>query len=429
MKIPAILLSLLLIAPVSVAQLPGDYRSTTYSSVNDWKTVNTWEKFITYPDYWLTPTQAPSVIRLNANVTILSYVDLVDNLGFQNSNIILQVGDGAISTPNDPYKVSDYKVLVIRGDVDITNQKPKIVIKENGIMIILGNLIMGNKTVLENDGFLVVDGTLSFGTASGKAIYSEGDPPLDPLLFLPDGNLSVDPDDLPGGNDASNAALDFDQLCDITLIPGFDVDDPRREILPAICAFIQTGGNNPLPVELLSFNASINEFTVTLAWQTASELNNDYFTLLRSVDGINYKEIGKVDGSGTTNEAYEYEYVDEHPMPGISYYRLTQTDFDGTTELLGTVPVNFALDGSALRAYPNPFSDGVLNIRLTGLEKNKPVRMEISDLTGKSADRQIHNSRTGRIFDGRSGHYGPFPRRQLYHHGHAGQTVIPGEDH
>ena len=87
-----------------------------------------------------------------------------------------------------------------------------------------------------------------------------------------------------------------------------------------------------LPVELtLLYGICIDENTVELRWQTASETNNDYFTILRSFDGINFEEIGIVMGAGTTTEFHNYEYYDTDEKEGVVYYKLRQTDFDGNT--------------------------------------------------------------------------------------------------
>lgn len=90
--------------------------------------------------------------------------------------------------------------------------------------------------------------------------------------------------------------------------------------------------NALLPIELtMLYGVCIDENMVELRWQTASETNNDYFTILRSFDGINFEEIGIVMGAGTTTEFHNYEYYDTDEKEGVVYYKLRQTDFDGNT--------------------------------------------------------------------------------------------------
>lgn len=90
-----------------------------------------------------------------------------------------------------------------------------------------------------------------------------------------------------------------------------------------------SGSNTTLPIELLFFNATLSNEHVDLNWSTASELNNDYFTIERSNDGVNWEKINETNGAGTTTQRTNYSAIDERPLQGISYYRLKQTDFDG----------------------------------------------------------------------------------------------------
>jgi hypothetical protein len=96
-----------------------------------------------------------------------------------------------------------------------------------------------------------------------------------------------------------------------------------------------------LPVELMSFNAYKSENEVHVKWVTAMELDNDYFEVQRSSDGIDFEVIQIIDGFGTSNEAHEYFTEDLNPIPGNSYYRLRQVDFDGQNETFSPVAVNY----------------------------------------------------------------------------------------
>jgi hypothetical protein len=88
----------------------------------------------------------------------------------------------------------------------------------------------------------------------------------------------------------------------------------------------------PLPVELLFFNAIANDKTVNLNWETASEINNDYFIVERSANGREYEAIGHVNGNGNSSEINKYVFSDDQPYLGLSYYRLKQVDYDGAFE-------------------------------------------------------------------------------------------------
>ncbi len=85
----------------------------------------------------------------------------------------------------------------------------------------------------------------------------------------------------------------------------------------------------PLPVDLLYFNGECSDHGTTLRWTTASEINNDYFTIESSTDGVNYTTEFTVDGGGNSNEEKTYSYTTQlRGIPGM-YFRLSQTDYDG----------------------------------------------------------------------------------------------------
>jgi hypothetical protein len=120
-----------------------------------------------------------------------------------------------------------------------------------------------------------------------------------------------------------------------------------------------------MPVELTAFFAQKQDETVQLDWSTASETRNEFYTVERSVDAQNWETIAKIQGAGTTAERQDYSFIDQQPLNGIAYYRLSQTDFDGTTERLEIISVEMDL-ATAIAAYPNPASD-VLTV--TGIEE------------------------------------------------------------
>ncbi|RYY84773.1 MAG: LamG domain-containing protein [Chitinophagaceae bacterium] len=98
------------------------------------------------------------------------------------------------------------------------------------------------------------------------------------------------------------------------------------------------GGNNALPVSLLSFEATaLKTGEVRLLWQTASETNNDYFSVMRSKDAISWEQALRVAGAGNSTSLRSYEATDANPHAGVSFYRLRQTDFNGRTSYSRTV--------------------------------------------------------------------------------------------
>lgn len=112
-----------------------------------------------------------------------------------------------------------------------------------------------------------------------------------------------------------------------------------------------------LPVELLYFEARPEVPDVRLQWETVTELNNDFFTLEHSVDGIQFRELQKIKGAGTSQVPHYYEFTDEHPLIGNNYYRLRQTDFDGSFTFSEIQVAEIQASGKEMLLYPNPVGD------------------------------------------------------------------------
>ena len=90
-----------------------------------------------------------------------------------------------------------------------------------------------------------------------------------------------------------------------------------------------TNSATPLPIELTYFNAAPINRMVQLKWQTASERNNDYYTVECSANGTDWKTVGSISAAGNSTSELNYTLYDEEPTIGVSYYRLKQTDYDG----------------------------------------------------------------------------------------------------
>ena len=109
-----------------------------------------------------------------------------------------------------------------------------------------------------------------------------------------------------------------------------------------------------LPVKLVSFSAELNQPSVKLKWTTATETNNDFFTVQRSTDENQWTVIKKVKGAGNSNNLVSYEAYDDAPVNGTSYYRLAQTDLDGTTSYSEIKVVKNVTNGKGISIYPVP---------------------------------------------------------------------------
>ncbi len=117
-----------------------------------------------------------------------------------------------------------------------------------------------------------------------------------------------------------------------------------------------------LPIELKSFKASFENEAVKVEWVTSSEINNSYFTIERSANGIDFIEVGRENGSGNSTIDISYSYIDANPDFSMPYYRLRQTDYDGTTKTFEPDFVKFTKvnKGFAVKEFgPNPFSNRI----------------------------------------------------------------------
>lgn len=111
-----------------------------------------------------------------------------------------------------------------------------------------------------------------------------------------------------------------------------------------------------LPVELLYFKATANEKEDMLYWATASETNNAFFTVERSQDGINWIALQELQGEGNSRERKHYSASIKETLPGMAYYRLKQTDYDGTSEYAQIVAVERDKKAT-INVFPSPVTN------------------------------------------------------------------------
>lgn len=142
--------------------------------------------------------------------------------------------------------------------------------------------------------------------------------------------------------------------------------------------------NSPLPIELISFKAIAEESRVRLEWETASEINNDFFSVERSGDGEHFVATGTVKGAGTILEQTNYRFYDDFPPAGVSYYRLRQTDLDGTYSFSGIERIVMDEVPAHGRIFPNPSSDGRFTVQVRGLRPGEEAELRITELTGRA---------------------------------------------
>lgn len=142
----------------------------------------------------------------------------------------------------------------------------------------------------------------------------------------------------------------------------------------------EAGDQGWLPIELVNFDANFDGAQVNLTWQTASELNNNYFVIEKSKDLEDFSLLAMVDGAGNSSSLISYDVTDQHPYSGTSYYRLSQTDFDGKTTIFKPVPICITqVRESSLELVK---SNSGIEIDLYSTEAG-PGFLQIIDVSGK----------------------------------------------
>jgi hypothetical protein len=137
-----------------------------------------------------------------------------------------------------------------------------------------------------------------------------------------------------------------------------------------------------LPIELVSFSSDCTENGTELTWWTASEYNNDYFSIFRSTDGIQWETIAQIDGAGNSKELLKYSYMDKFTNNSVAYYHLKQTDFDGRFDYSNIIAQKNCREvNTKFSIFPNP-TNGILNLTYIG-NKEEVIGISIFTLLGK----------------------------------------------
>lgn len=198
-------------------------------------------------------------------------------------------------------------------------------------------------------------GGVNDGHANGTIVQSE----------CPGPNVA---DIFAGGlNDGADAAIAVQGEC-APVIPeiwsGGDMDGSAKGINEqTICP-----NTTPLPIELMDWQAGCEDGAVALRWTTAVEIDNAYFTVERSIDLEQWELLIQVEAEGNSTHLIDYEVWDEQPLSGLTYYRLSQTDVDGTRSVFRSIPTTCTQKDLTLLIYPNP-NRGRFTVELQGSEE------------------------------------------------------------
>lgn len=210
--------------------------------------------------------------------------------------------------------------MVINGNLDNNNNSNQVTI--DGTLIVNGNFTGGNGSAITGTGNLATTGTAS---TSGTG-----------TVFGSSGTCSPGP-------------------CDIS-------------------------PSSPLPVEYLFIHGRIENGSVLIEWATANEFSNSHFTLQRSMDGFSFHNIADIQGAGNSSTIRKYEATDPDPLAGNNYYRIRQTDYNGTSTVSHLVVVKNELI-TAMHVFPSP-GNGFIDVILEG-EPETQILIILRDVLGK----------------------------------------------
>jgi hypothetical protein len=130
-----------------------------------------------------------------------------------------------------------------------------------------------------------------------------------------------------------------------------------------------------LPVKLVDFSAQASQYFVKIKWATATETDNDYFTVERSTDENHWTAIKKIKGAGNSTSLISYEVYDDAPMSGTAYYRLKQSDIDGTVSYSEIRMVTSTANRKKLSIYPVPNTGNTITIAGISDYKNHELQL------------------------------------------------------
>lgn len=301
---------------------------------------------------------------------------------------LLDIQSGGTLNMVDNLSFTGTAVGNLSGTIDLSSGGDLSLFGTSVVNIYTNNLQMDD-LVLNDDGqssTLNIYGTL---TALDDIKFDEDAPDdvagdSDQVIVKNGGTLTItdnfrDADDAEPG---SNIHVESGGTADIGGLSGVTIEEAYGTLLTSDeGAELTVNGGEPLPVELIRFEARSFNSYVKLNWSTAIEINNEYFDLMRSSDGQNFFSIARIEGSGNTNKIVNYSFTDYDIALGTFYYQLKQVDFNGEFEyhqIISTiVDVNIQ---NFILAYPNPVSSDELTI-VSDVDIAKP-RITILSLTG-----------------------------------------------
>lgn len=281
---------------------------TAYSSkdnhVGNWDDASSWDGAI--PSY---------NVGNNKTVTINGTITANNNVNIGNNSALI---------------IKD--TLVINGDLKMEKNNATITIKDSAVLVVLGSVIMEKITVAVS-GKVVVFENFKLNHSGIK------------IEIAPETNIYVF-----GAVDDKKSSFPHE----IGSFESFLSGEPE------LTDWLNDNYNTDLPIELSEFTAFVTPKGISFSWITASETNNDFFTLEYSTDGIEFNPIATISGMGTSSVQNEYTFFDDSPnYIGLTYFRLKQTDYDGAYSYSHILSVEIKNYNANILIYPNPATDKI----------------------------------------------------------------------
>ncbi len=353
-KITAILFALL-----TTANAADKYSITN----GNWNTGTTWSNTYNGASCNCTPLKSD-------NIYIYHNVTLDKNLtgGAQGLTAILTINLGASLNGGNTYglEMRSGSTLTVNGSLtvnDLTyNSGSAILLQTAGAIIINGTFTnkMNSNNVTIN-GTKTING--AFANNNSGIITGTGN------IYITNGPASNGSSANAMGNGAASPCSSF----------------------PCIL------GPGALPIKLIAFDASRSGYSVEIKWATASETNNDYFTIESTTDPTACKEVTTVKGAGNSGHELYYRYTDNSPVRTDCFYRLRQTDFDGNYQIFDPVFVD-GIDDYRLRLYPNPTSDNTVSIDLGKNDIHNTI-IKVYDMTGSEIKTKLEADQNNSVMN------------------------------
>lgn len=313
---------------------------------------------------------------VNNNVTVNANLTVSNSLTVSATGTLIDPAGGTNYTLN----VVNSGAFNVYGNTTfggaMTVQNTAVVHIYAGATLTVGSLALSGNTnfIIDAGGTLIVNGTLDIANSNAMTINGR---------ILVNGNVVI-------SNAASSTGTGFVYATGtITTNNSSTLLGSTANCSVAPC-YATTGAgvaSAPLPVTYTSFSAKQNNNLISLYWQTASEQNNNYFEIQRSIDGINFEIIGKssskADANGNSSKLLNYTFEDKNPLSGFSYYRLKQIDFNGKFEYSSIVSIDFeASKNISFVVSPNP-NKGEFSIDFKGIENNHAITVNVIDMNGR----------------------------------------------